>query len=85
MELAKVTSKGQITIPIQIRKKLRLKEGDKVFFTEEKGKVIFQNASQVALNEFQQKMLGEAKKVGFESEDDVANYIKELRSVDSKQ
>ena len=85
MELAKVTSKGQITIPIQIRKKLRLKEGDKVFFTEEKGKVIFQNASQVALNEFQQKMLGEAKKVGFESEDDVVNYIKELRSVDSKQ
>jgi len=85
MELAKVTSKGQITIPIQIRKKLKLKEGDKVFFIEEKGKVIFQNASQVALNEFQQKMLGEAKNVGFESEDDVVNYIKELRSVDSKQ
>jgi len=85
MELAKVTSKGQITIPVQIRKKLRLKEGDKVFFTEEKGKVFFQNASQVSLNEFQQKMLGEAKKVGFESEDDVVNYIKELRSVDSKQ
>ena len=27
MELAKVTSKGQITIPIEIRKKLGIKEG----------------------------------------------------------
>jgi len=32
MEIAKVSSKGQITIPIEIRKKLNLKEGDKVVF-----------------------------------------------------
>lgn len=32
MELAKVTSKGQITIPIEIRKKLGIKEGSKVLF-----------------------------------------------------
>ncbi len=31
MELAKITSKGQITIPIEIRRKLRLKEGIKYF------------------------------------------------------
>ena len=30
MELAKITSKGQITIPIAIRKILNLKDGDKV-------------------------------------------------------
>ena len=30
MELAKVTSKGQITIPIDIRKKLGIREGDKI-------------------------------------------------------
>lgn len=35
MELAKVTSKGQITIPIEIRKKLGIKEGSKVLFLEE--------------------------------------------------
>ena len=29
MELARVSSKGQITIPIEIRKKLNLKEGKK--------------------------------------------------------
>ena len=30
MEIAKITSKGQITIPIAIRKLLGVKEGDKV-------------------------------------------------------
>ena len=32
MELAKVTSKGQITIPLTIRNLLGLKTGDKVYF-----------------------------------------------------
>ena len=32
MELAKVTSKGQVTIPVEIRKKLGIKNGDKVLF-----------------------------------------------------
>ena len=37
MELAKVTSKGQVTIPIEIRKKLGIKNGDKELFIEESG------------------------------------------------
>jgi len=32
VEVAKVTSKGQITIPISIRRKLEINEGDKVLF-----------------------------------------------------
>jgi len=32
VEVAKITSKGQITIPISIRRKLELNEGDKVLF-----------------------------------------------------
>lgn len=79
MELAKLTSKGQITIPIEIRRKLKLKEGDKVFFIEENGKIIFQNASQAALSTFQNEMAGEAAKAGFSSEEDVVRYIKDLR------
>jgi antitoxin PrlF len=84
MELAKITSKGQITIPVQIRKKLKLKEGDKVFFYEENGKVIFQNESQVAFATFQKEMAGEAKKSGFKSEEDVIDYINEIRNDKSK-
>ena len=44
MELAKVTSKGQITIPIEIRKKLGIKNGDKILFVEESGRVYMMNS-----------------------------------------
>ena len=40
MEIAKITSGGQITIPIDIRKKLGLKEGDKVIFLEEQAQIV---------------------------------------------
>lgn len=49
MELAKVTSKGQITIPLSIRKLLSIKDGDKVLFVQEGNKVIMTNASMNAL------------------------------------
>ena len=79
MELAKVTSKGQITIPIMIRNKLQLKTGDKVFFEENRGKIYITNASQITLSNIQSQMQGEAEKAGFKTEDDVVEYIKELR------
>ena len=79
MELAKISSKGQITIPIAIRKKLNLKEGDKVLFLEENNKVIVKNASYEALKGFQNTMVGEAKKQGIYSEEDVNKIVKEVR------
>ena len=79
MELAKLTSKGQITIPIQIRKKLKLKEGDSVYFVEDKGIIMFQNESQIALSDFQNKMTGDSIKANFQSEEDVISFIKTLR------
>ncbi|WP_147623333.1 AbrB/MazE/SpoVT family DNA-binding domain-containing protein [Treponema denticola] len=79
MELAKLTSKGQITIPLAIRNMLGLKTGDKVFFEESRGKVYITNASQITLANIQTQMQGEAEKAGFQTEDDVIAYIKELR------
>ena len=35
MELAKISSKGQITIPVAVRNKLKLKAGDKVVIMED--------------------------------------------------
>lgn len=35
IEVAKITSQGQITIPLAIRKQLGLKDGDKVVFYQE--------------------------------------------------
>jgi AbrB family looped-hinge helix DNA binding protein len=34
---AKVTSKGQITVPVEIRKTLGVKPGDKIRFEQQKG------------------------------------------------
>lgn len=82
MELAKVTSKGQITIPIEIREKLGVKTGDKVLFVEEEGKVVIMNASLAALKKAQKAFEGEAEKLGIQNEDDVVKMIKELRRED---
>ena len=79
MDLARVSSKGQITIPIEIRKKLNLKEGDKVLFLEENGKIVLANSSYVALKEMQEIMKGESEKMGLISEEDVNILIKDLR------
>ena len=62
MELAKVTSKGQITIPLMIRNRLQLKTGDKVFFEESKGKIYITNASQITLSNVQKQMQEKQKK-----------------------
>ena len=80
MELAKLTSKGQITIPKEIREKLRLRNGDKVFFVEEKGKIYFENASQAALDRIQEGLRDQAPNTNFKTEEDVIAYIKALRN-----
>ena len=35
MEVAKISSKGQITIPVSVRNKLKLRTGDKIVILEE--------------------------------------------------
>ena len=79
MEIAKITSKGQITIPIQIRKLLGVKEGDKVLFVEEEGRVMMMNSSMEALRKAQAAFVGEAERLGLEDEQDVVNMVSELR------
>ena len=79
MELAKVTSKGQITIPIDIRRKLGIKEGDKILFVEEQGRVIMMNSSMNALQRAQAAFAGEAERLGLKDEQDVADLVSELR------
>ena len=79
MELAKVTSKGQVTIPVEIRRKLGITNGDKVLFIEESGRVSMMNSSMDAFREAQRAFAGEAERVGIKDDDDVMAMIKELR------
>ena len=75
MELAKVTSKGQITIPVEIRRKLGIKNGDKILFMEEGGKVYMMNSSMDAFYEAQRAFAGEAERVGLRNDEDVVAII----------
>ena len=79
MELAKITSKGQITLPISIRRELNLKEGDKVAFIEKDGNYILVNPVSLAIDELRKSFDGEAERVGLKTEDDVVKMIKEFR------
>lgn len=51
MEMAKVSSKGQVNIPIAIRKYLGLNEGDKVIFIIDGDGVRMLNASSLEIKE----------------------------------
>ena len=79
MELAKVTSKGQVTIPVEIRRKPGIKSGDKVLFMEGSGRIYMMNSSMDAFREAQRAFAGEAERLGLKNDDDVMAMIKELR------
>jgi AbrB family looped-hinge helix DNA binding protein len=79
MKIAKVSSKGQVIIPIEIRKKLNLKEGDKVLFIEEGDRVILLNAGYVAIKEIQETMKQEAENSGLKTEEEITEFVKKLR------
>ena len=79
MELAKVTSKGQVTIPVAIRKRLGIKDGDKLLFLEKPDGVIMLNPTLMALEKIGMAFEGEAERLGLESDDDVVAMIKEIR------
>lgn len=79
MDMAKVSSKGQVTIPVEIRKKLGLKAGDKVIFLEKGNDVILVNSNRLAFAQFQEEMMGEAERAGITSEQDVVDIVREAR------
>lgn len=79
MELAKLSPKCQITIPVEIREKLKLKAGDKIVFLEEDGKIYLDNPAFLAFTRVAEACEGAAAEAGFESEEDMQNYMKEIR------
>ena len=85
MELAKVTSKGQITIPIDIRRRHGLQEGSKVLFMEEGNKVYLMNSTMVALREAQAEFKGVAEEAGICGESDVVDMMKDFRKKRAKK
>ena len=65
MNLAKISSNGQITVPIEIRRSLGLKSGDKIlFFQKPTGEIVLTNASADAIHKAQAAFIGAADDMG---------------------
>jgi len=54
MDLAKISCNGQITVPVEIRRALKVKAGDKIaFFQKKNGEVVVANLNIAAILETQ--------------------------------
>ncbi|MCD8217465.1 MAG: AbrB/MazE/SpoVT family DNA-binding domain-containing protein [Clostridiales bacterium] len=80
MNLARVSSNGQITVPVEIRRLLGLKSGDKVlFFQKQDGEVVMSNASSQAIRKAQAAFAGAAEAMNITSEEEVQLFVDEVR------
>lgn len=76
---ARVMSKGQVTIPKNVRAALGIETGDRVTFIVDGANVRVVNSAVYAMMRFQEQMKGQAKKVGMLTEEDVAEWITQSR------
>lgn len=83
-EFAKISSKGQVTIPVEIRRKLDLKKGDKIIFVESPDGIVMKKSS--ALKEFLefQKAFSKAAKEEGLTEEELLEEIKQIRRENAK-
>lgn len=80
MNLAKISSNGQITVPAEIRRLLKLKEGDKVLFIQrENGEIVIDNASTTAIIKAQKAFEGIAEELGNPSDEDIQTWVAKVR------
>ncbi|MDR1017646.1 MAG: AbrB/MazE/SpoVT family DNA-binding domain-containing protein [Lachnospiraceae bacterium] len=79
MEIAKISSKGQITIPAYVRHRMHLHTGDKILILEENGRFYIENAANMAFKRVEEEFEGVAEDAGFKTEEQMQDYMKEIR------
>ncbi len=80
MNLAKISSNGQITVPVEIRRILGLKSGDKIlFYQKQGGEIVVSNASSQAIRKAQNAFSGAAEQMEVNDELDVQFLVDEVR------
>ena len=77
---AKVMSKGQVTIPKDVRKILGISSGDRITFVVENGTVRLINSAVYAMQLLQAQMANEAENTGLTSDEAVMDLVKEVRA-----
>ena len=76
---ARVMSKGQVTIPKNVRKALGIETGDRVTFIVEGNNVKVINSAIYALQKLQEQLKGKAGEAGFVSEESISEWVTESR------
>lgn len=82
---AKISSKGQVTIPISIRREFGIEPGDSIFFYKDfDGRACFDRSDRYirgmqALENAQRAFEGAAEAAGLETEQDVVDMINRMR------
>ncbi len=80
MNLAKISANGQITVPVEIRRQLGLKPGDKILFLQNKNEeIVVTNASAAAIRNAQAAFSRAAEAMGVSSEDDIQAFVDKVR------
>lgn len=81
MDIATVTSKGQITIPKAVRSALGIRKGSRLVVTAEPdGSMRMRNATLQAFEDLRAAFEGAAEEAGLETEESVAEMIREFRA-----
>ena len=77
---AKVMSKGQVTIPKDVREILGISSGDRITFVVENGNVRLINSAIYAMQLLQAQMANEAEDTGLTSDEAIMDLVKEVRA-----
>ena len=77
---AKVMSKGQVTIPKDVRVILGISSGDRITFVVENGNVRLINSAIYAMQLLQAQMANEAENTGLTSDEAIMDLVKEVRA-----
>lgn len=70
---------NKVVIPIEMQMILRVSNGYKVMFIADGDEVRIVNPAMHAIRKLQEAMRGAAEEAGWESDDDVIDYIMEMR------
>ena len=80
MNLAKISANGQITVPVEIRRQLGLRSGDKILFLQnQNGEIVVSNASATAIRKAQAAFAGAAEEMGVSNDEDIQALVDEIR------
>ena len=77
---AKVMSKGQVTIPKDVREILGISSGDRITFVVENGNVRLINSAVYAMQLLQAQMANDAENTGLTSDESMMDLLKEVRA-----